>query len=273
MITTIFFDIYGTLIDILTDESDISSYETMSKWLEYKYLYLTAEQLKWFYREEFDRRLGTEEMRSRAEANIFKNIINEYESRVSDHRELYPDADVREVFKSIIRKFTTRTPEELEHISTDLSHLFRATSRRRMFIYPTVKPALDDLEKKYRLGIISNAQEAFTMPELALYDLARYFETIVLSSQVGVKKPNSRIFARGLSNLKVKPEEAVFVGNDLMADIMGASSLGMKTIYILQKSNRPVSQSKGFTPDAVISNVNLFEVLTIVDTWNSGTSK
>jgi len=111
------------------------------------------------------------------------------------------------------------------------------------------------------------------MPELALYDLARYFETIVLSSQVGVKKPNSLIFARGLSNLKVKPGEAVFVGNDLMADIMGASALGMKTIYILQKSNRPVDHVKDFTPDAVISNVNLSEVLAIVDTWNSSTSE
>ena len=273
MITTIFFDIYGTLIDILTDENDISSYETMSKWLEYKYLYLTAEQLKWFYREEFDRRLGTEEMRSRAEADIFKSAISEDSARIGDGKELHPDADVRDVFKSIIRKFTTRTPEELEHLSADLSHLFRSATRKRIFLYPTVKPALDGLEKRYRLGIISNAQEAFTMPELALYDLARYFETIVLSSQVGVKKPNSLIFARGLSNLKVKPGEAVFVGNDLMADIMGAAALGMKTIYILQKSNRPVDQAKGFTPDAVISNVNLSEVLAIVDTWNSSASE
>jgi putative hydrolase of the HAD superfamily len=273
MITTIFFDIYGTLIDILTDENDISAYETMAKWLEYKYLYLTADQLKWLYREEFDRRLGTEEMRSRAEADIFKNIIDESAARSVDHNELYPDADVREVFRSIIRKFTARTPEELEHISADLSHLFRATTRKRIFMYPTVKPALDGLEKKYRLGIVSNAQEAFTVPELALYGLARYFETIVLSSQVGVKKPNSLIFARALSNLNVKPEDAVFVGNDLLADIVGASALGMKTIYILQKSKPSASQAKDFTPDAVISNVNLFEVLAIVDSWNSRTSK
>ena len=76
MITTILFDIYGTLIDIVTDEADIQSYEALSKWLEYKYIYLSADQMKWLYHEEFVRRLGLEESRARAETDIFKNIIN-----------------------------------------------------------------------------------------------------------------------------------------------------------------------------------------------------
>lgn len=265
MITTILFDIYGTLIDISTDESDMATYNAMSKWLEYKYIYVSGDQLKWLYHEEFARRLGSEEARSRAEADIFKSIIEEFEARIGEHRELYPDADVRDVFKSIVTKFASRTPEELDHLSTDLSHLFRSATRRKMFIYPTVKPALDQMQKKYRLGIVSNAQEAFTMPELGLYELARYFETIVLSSQAGVKKPNSRIFTRALGNLGVRPSEAVMVGNDMMADMMGASKLGMRTIFV---SDRPARPIKGVAPDAVVPGINLFQVLELVDAWN-----
>ncbi|HTX43530.1 MAG TPA: HAD family hydrolase [Methanocella sp.] len=268
MINTILFDIYGTLIDITTDEGDPMAYITLSKWLEYKYIYLSGDQLKWFYHEEFARRLGTEEARRRAETDIFKSIIEEFEARVGDRRELYPDADVRDVFKSIITRYATRTPEELAHLSTDLSHLFRAATRKRIFLYPTVKPALEQMQKNYRLGIVSNAQEAFTMPELGLYGLDRYFEAIVLSSQVGVKKPGSRIFARALSDLNVKPSDVVMVGNDMAADMMGASKLGMRTIYIQQK-NKSGRSVTGVTPDAVVSNVNLFEVLTIVDGWNA----
>jgi len=266
MITTILFDIYGTLIDITTDESDVSSYDALSKWLEYKYIYVSGDQLKWLYKEEFARRLGTEEARTRAEADIFKNIIDEFEARMGEHRELYPDADVRDVFKTIITKFASRTPEEMGHLSSDLSQLFRAMTRRRIFIYPTVKPALDQMQKKYRLGIVSNAQEAFTPPELGLYDLTRYFETIVLSSQVGMKKPNSRIFTRALSNLNVKPSDAVMVGNDMTADMMGAAKLGMRTIFI---SNKPPKPINGVTPDAIISSLNLFQVMELVDSWNS----
>ncbi len=267
MITTILFDIYGTLIDITTDEADLQAYNAISKWLEYKYIYLSGDQLKWFYHEEFARRLGTEEARSRAEADVFKSIIEEFEARVTGHKELFPDADVRDVFKSIIMKYAPRTPEEMAHLSTDLSHLFRANTRKRIFIYPTVKPALEQMQKKYRLGIVSNAQEAFTMPELGMYGLDRYFEAIVLSSQVGVKKPNSRIFARALGSLNVKPSEVVMVGNDMMSDMMGASRLGMRTVYIQQK-NKSGRQVSGVTPDAVISGVNLFEVLELVDGWN-----
>ncbi len=268
MITTILFDIYGTLIDILTDEADPSAYNTMSRWLEYKYIYLSGDQLKWFYHEEFARRLGMEEARGRAEADIFKNIIEEFEMRLGERKEMYADADVREVFKNIILKFASRTPEELGHISSDLAQLFRATTRKRIFLYPTVKPALEQMQKKYRLGVVSNAQEAFTMPELGLYGLDRYFEAIVLSSQAGVKKPSTRIFARVLSDLNVKPSDVVMVGNDMVADMMGASKMGMRTIYVQQK-NKPGRQVTGVNPDAIISNVNLFEVLTLVDGWNA----
>ena len=77
MISTILFDIYGTLIDISTDENDPAAYDALSKWLEYKYIYLSADQLKWFYREEFARRIGTEAVRKKLEQDVFKSIIDE----------------------------------------------------------------------------------------------------------------------------------------------------------------------------------------------------
>lgn len=271
MITTILFDIYGTLIDISTDENDMASYEALSKWLEYNYIYLSADQIKWLYHEEFSRRLGPTTLK-KPEEDVFKSIIDEFEIRLGARQEAHPDADVREVFKNIIARFAHISLEELDHMAADLSHLFRAMTRKRIFLYPTVKPALDQMQKKYRLGIVSNAQEAFTMPELGLYGLAPYFETIVLSSQVGVKKPNSMIFVRALANLHEKPENVVFVGNDMSADMLGASKLGMKTIFLMEK-NKSTQRPRGVAPDAMVANVNLFEVLTIVDGWNAVKSK
>lgn len=268
MITTILFDIYGTLIDITTDEGDPFVYSTLSKWLEYKCVYLSPDQIRWYYREEFDRRLGEAGVAPR-EQDVFKEIIDEFALR-TEKKEIFPDADVREVFKSIVRRSIDLPAEELEHVATDLSHLFRACSRKRIFLYPTVKPALDEMQKRYRLGIVSNAQEAFTIPELSLFGLNGYFESIVLSSMVGVKKPNSRIFERVLQELNVQPENAVFVGNDMKADIMGARKLGMRTIYLSQK---PGAMVRGVIPDAVIANVNMLEVLTQIERWNMAMPK
>lgn len=263
MIKAILFDIYGTLIDIQTDEAAMGTYEILSKWLEYKGAYISPDQIKWFYHEEFSLRLGPPAQRT-TPSDAFKEIIDEYTARTHG-RELFLDADVRDVFRTIVNRCCGISGNELEHLALDLSHLFRAATRRRIFLYPTVKQGLDEIKKSYRTGIVSNAQEAFTFPELDLYKLRPYFETIVLSSQIGVKKPNAKIFQAALERLGISPQEAAFVGNDLFADILGAGKLGLKTIYVGRNSGTV----RGVAPDAIISDINLYEVKSIVDKWNT----
>jgi putative hydrolase of the HAD superfamily len=262
MIQAVLFDIYGTLIDIQTDEASMGTYEMLSKWLEYKNVYITPDQLKWLYQEEFAIRLGPPARRP-PERDVFKEIIDEFSARAGG-QELYVDADVRDVFRTIMGKCCGVAGEKLDRLATDLSHLFRAGTRRRMFIFPTVKQGLEEIGKSYRLGIVSNAQEAFTLPELDMYELRPYFETIVLSSQARVKKPNAGIFKAALDRMGLTPREAAFVGNDLFADIMGAGKLGMRTIYV----GRRDQGVRGVVPDATVSDINLYEVRNIVDRWN-----
>jgi putative hydrolase of the HAD superfamily len=267
MITTVLFDIYGTLIDIQTDEVSMDAYNILSKWLEYKRVYLSPDQVKWLYHEEFARRLGTQDQR-KAESDAFMEIAGDRAASASD-AVLFPDSDVTDVFRTILTRCCSVAGPAIDHLPEDCSHLFRAATRKRMFIYPTVRPGLDDLRKAYRLGIVSNAQEAFTLPELDLYGLRPYFETIVLSSRTGVKKPNSRIFRAALDNLKIEPQQAAFVGNDLFADILGAGRLGMKTIYL----SRPGQAIRDATPDAVVADINFHEIKSIVDGWNQQEKK
>jgi haloacid dehalogenase superfamily, subfamily IA, variant 3 with third motif having DD or ED/haloacid dehalogenase superfamily, subfamily IA, variant 1 with third motif having Dx(3-4)D or Dx(3-4)E len=267
MIVAILFDIYGTLIDIQTDEISMDAYDILSKWLEYKHVYISPDQIKWFYHEEFARRLGPPDQR-RAESDAFREITDEYSARARG-TELFLDSDVTDVFRTILARCCNIMSPEVDHLPEDCSHLFRTATRKRMFIYPTVKPGLDQIKKGYRLGIVSNAQEAFTLPELDLYGLQSYFETIVLSSQAGVKKPNSKIFEQALDNLNIEPWQAAFVGNDLFADILGAGKIGMKTIYV----GRGGQDIRGAVPDAIVPDVNIHEVKNIVDRWNAEEKK
>jgi len=55
-------------------------------------------------------------------------------------------------------------------------------------------------------------------------------DTIVLSSEVGKRKPHPAIFERALSELGVDSSDALFVGDRLDADVLGASRIGMKTV-------------------------------------------
>ena len=99
-------------------------------------------------------------------------------------------------------------------------------------MYPGVLELLHSLQGKASLGIVSNAQRLFTIPELSRFNLIDFFDAIVLSSDAEVRKPNPKIFRRLLSAIAVPPEAAVFVGDNLFDDVYGAGRIGMKTIWI-----------------------------------------
>jgi HAD superfamily hydrolase (TIGR01509 family) len=86
---------------------------------------------------------------------------------------------------------------------------------------------------KLRLAVVSNHHH----PEALINHLTRlglrpYFSRIIASSRVGFRKPDQRIFAMCLSALRVLPLEAVFVGDLVPVDIVGAKRAGMTTILI-----------------------------------------
>ncbi len=83
------------------------------------------------------------------------------------------------------------------------------------------------LSSRYRLGVISNGYADTQRPRLAAAGLTDYFETIVVSGEVGWAKPDSRIFAHALAGLDVPPAAALYVGDSLSHDLAGALGAGL----------------------------------------------
>ena len=75
------------------------------------------------------------------------------------------------------------------------------------------------------------------MPELEKLGLLPLFDGLVLSSDVGIKKPDSAIFQQLLSQYRLFPEECLMIGNDGVADIWGAAAAGMGSRYIHTKQS------------------------------------
>ncbi len=92
---------------------------------------------------------------------------------------------------------------------------------------------LTRLKEKYKLGLVSN----FAYPPglwkiLQRFNLTKFFDTVVVSGELGIRKPHPKIFKAALKNLAVEAEEAVFVGDSLKADINGAKKLRMRTVLV-----------------------------------------
>lgn len=85
------------------------------------------------------------------------------------------------------------------------------------------------------LGLVSNAFDPRWLldRDLARMGLAERLDSVVFSSEVGVRKPHPEIFRRSLDELDVVPERALFVGDRLYEDVRGARELGMTTVQAL----------------------------------------
>jgi len=205
------FDVYKTLLDIQTDEESLDTYLFLSRWLSYHGVIIDAVSLRHRYLD-----LCCQEICGSAEP--------------------FPDFDIGKVFSAILCD-GKRLNFDLESKSRELALLFRILTKS-ISIYPGVHQLLGTLRGKARLGIVSNAQRLFTIPELSRFGLIGYFDAIVLSSDAEVRKPDPKIFHTLLNALAVPPEAAVFVGDNIFDDVYGASCVGMTTIWIRRDSQQ-----------------------------------
>lgn len=68
--------------------------------------------------------------------------------------------------------------------------------------------------------------------------VAEYFDLMLFSDEVGIRKPNPRIFQIAAKKLNVKPHEVVHVGDNLKSDVWGAKNAGLKAIYLSTETGR-----------------------------------
>lgn len=108
-------------------------------------------------------------------------------------------------------------------------------------VFPDVVPALDELRSMgVRMGVVSNWDSR--LPGLlAELGLARYFDTVVVSSLEGIEKPHPEIFLRAVQRLDGKPETSLHVGDIPELDEAGAKAAGLASVIIDRRGelNRP----------------------------------
>ncbi|GLB53314.1 noncanonical pyrimidine nucleotidase, YjjG family protein [Neptunitalea chrysea] len=87
------------------------------------------------------------------------------------------------------------------------------------------------LQPKYRLHIITNGFQEVQNFKLKNSMIDHYFECVINSEMVGVKKPNPLIFEYSLEKANTLPQKSLMIGDSLEADILGAKKVGMHTIH------------------------------------------
>jgi putative hydrolase of the HAD superfamily len=201
----IIFDLYGTLIDIRTDEDDFYTYDTVSKWLQYKGVKIDPEVLK-----------------------------SEYHSKIADRmavsKQQYPEVRVEEIFAEICNE-NAIWKSDTTYLGIETSKVFRSASLRRMRPFEeslTILQRYKDIPK----CLVSNGQRVFSEKELRFLGLYEYFDHVIFSSDVRYKKPDPRIFNIALDRLKLKPDEVLSIGDTVENDVITPREMGMEAMHV-----------------------------------------
>lgn len=99
--------------------------------------------------------------------------------------------------------------------------------RNRVELYDDVRPALERLRKRYRLFALSNGNA-----DLQRCGIADLFEGHVTAAAAGAAKPDGRIFAHLLRESGAEPIEVLHIGDDPLADVIGATRAGMQSAWL-----------------------------------------
>jgi putative hydrolase of the HAD superfamily len=95
-----------------------------------------------------------------------------------------------------------------------------------------VRKLIARLAAQCRIGVVSNGSARNQRRKLERIELADLADCVVISEEVGVAKPDPAIFLAALEELDCQPDEALFIGDDPLADISGASRAGLATCWV-----------------------------------------
>ncbi|MBN2130228.1 MAG: HAD family hydrolase [Sedimentisphaerales bacterium] len=154
-----------------------------------------------------------------------------------------------------------------EAFAAELAETFPAHRRELHVVYDDVRATLEYFGLSHRLGLLTNGAPDLQREKIEGAGLARYFDDIVISGDVGVGKPNPRIYEIMLSRLKAKPHETVMIGNSLTSDVAGPQAVGIKAVWL----NRAGDVCRdGVVPDLEVPNLS--ELRRAVDESRRGES-
>lgn len=138
-------------------------------------------------------------------------------------------------------------------LAGQLACIYPEERRARYVAYPDVLPLLAELDGRYRLGIVTNGPCDLQCEKLDRSGLATRFPVRVISREVGVMKPDPRIFAIALERLGVGAAGSVMVGDSLRHDVAGARAAGIRSVWL--NRDRSSSPTPDIRPDWRISSL------------------
>lgn len=203
------FDLYGTLVDINTNERKASLWRNIANIYAMFGAEYTPLELKKAY---------------------YKYTKEEIEKIPKNKYTTTPEPQIEYVFQRMYKEKGIDCDMELAIFT---GKTFRALSLTYVKLYDGVKELFDAIHQNGgRAFLLSNAQRIFTEPEIRMLGIYDMFDGIIISSDEGCAKPDMKFYRTILERYCLNPKESIMIGNDYITDIKGSYEAGMDSLYL-----------------------------------------
>ncbi len=200
------FDLYGTLVNINTNEEKDLIWNKLSLFYSYNNAFYESVEIK----------------------DKYNALIKKYIS-LNNHID-YPDFPIENIFEEL---YLLKQIYPSQELIKNTCHFFRILSLDKLSLYVGVVDLLESLKvNNKKIYLLTNAQKVFTLNEINLLGLGKYFDDILYSSESKVCKPNKIFYNELINKHDLNVNETIMIGNDYFCDIGPALNLGLDTVYI-----------------------------------------
>ena len=203
------FDLYGTLIDINTNEWKASLWKNMAMIYSMSGANYTPAELKKTY---------------------YRFLVEEIKSIPKEKYSTNPEPQIDNVFR---RMYTAKGAECNLKTAQMTGRVFRALSLKYIRLYDGVHELFEEIRSHGgKAYLLSNAQRTFTEPEIRMMGIYDDFEYVMISSDEGCAKPDRKFYECMLNRFNLDPKETIMIGNDYITDIKGSYEAGIDSLYL-----------------------------------------
>ncbi|ASA24675.1 HAD family hydrolase [Paenibacillus donghaensis] len=207
MYQTYIFDLYGTLIDIHTDEENPEVWARLALHFGYQGMFISGQELQRQFLLERDRQLAEAAKRCQ-----------------------FADFVMEEVFRAVALQLGGNPGQAWLH---ETVRWLRTLSMLHIALYDGVEEILRSLRAQgSKVYLLSNGQRTFIEAELTMLGILQLFDGIAISSEAGVSKPDPLFYRYLVDNYGADLSSALMIGNDPRTDIEGARISGIDSCYI-----------------------------------------
>jgi len=160
--------------------------------------------------------------------------------------------DFDEFWRLVLKNLTIAPdPELIKELDDFRSHNYASV----FSLYPRAVPVLQYLKKKYTLALVSNCSIG-TRLIISSLGIDIFFKAIVLSYEVGARKPDKRMYVRALESTDLTSKDCIFIADEI-SDLEGARDVGLGTLLVRQGSltNHEV-KDPSFAPDFQCASIS-----------------